>query len=194
MTPRNQIVVGDVRQVLGSLAPGSVDCVVTSPPYFALRNYQVRGQMGQEQTVEVGSMSSAWWPEAWPESSGPRDRSGSTSVTPTPATLATALRPRACCWVLSAWPSPCRLTVGSSGTRSSGPRPIPSLSQSADRLTATWEVVYFLVRQKHYYFDLDAIRIPHRTPRALDTPISPGRRRHRRGLARWLAAIVGSPD
>ena len=45
MTPRNTILVGDVREVLATLAPDSVDCVVTSPPYFALRNYQVSGQI-----------------------------------------------------------------------------------------------------------------------------------------------------
>lgn len=31
--------VGDVRDVLPSLPPGSVDCVVTSPPYWGLRDY-----------------------------------------------------------------------------------------------------------------------------------------------------------
>jgi hypothetical protein len=34
---------------------------------------------------------------------------------------------------------------------------------AADRLSPTYEVVYFLVRQPTYYFDLDAIRVPHRS-------------------------------
>jgi DNA modification methylase len=33
----------------------------------------------------------------------------------------------------------------------------------ADRLNVNYEVVYFLVRERHYFFDLDAIREPHRS-------------------------------
>ena len=32
-----------------------------------------------------------------------------------------------------------------------------------DRLSATYDVIYFLVRSHNYYFDLDAIRLPHRS-------------------------------
>jgi site-specific DNA-methyltransferase (adenine-specific) len=32
-----------------------------------------------------------------------------------------------------------------------------------DRLSCTYEVVYFLVRDRNYYFDLDTVRVPHRT-------------------------------
>jgi DNA modification methylase len=41
---------GDVRQVLPTLAEQSVDCCVTSPPYFGLRDYDVDGQIGLEDT------------------------------------------------------------------------------------------------------------------------------------------------
>ena len=37
--------------VLRDLPAESVDCVVTSPPYFWLRDYGVRGQIGLEETV-----------------------------------------------------------------------------------------------------------------------------------------------
>ena len=33
----------------------------------------------------------------------------------------------------------------------------------ADRLNLNYEVVYFLVRSPRYFFDLDAIREPHRS-------------------------------
>ena len=36
-------------------------------------------------------------------------------------------------------------------------------SSVTDRLNLTYEVIYFLVRSPHYYFDLDAIREPHRS-------------------------------
>lgn len=47
------IKIGDCREVLKTLADNSVDCCVTSPPYFALRNYlENEQQIGLEQTPE----------------------------------------------------------------------------------------------------------------------------------------------
>lgn len=43
---------GDVREVLPTLADESVNCVVTSPPYWGLRDYGVVGQLGLERTPE----------------------------------------------------------------------------------------------------------------------------------------------
>lgn len=42
------IVVGDVREKLCELPTDSVHCVVTSPPYWGLRDYGVDGQIGLE--------------------------------------------------------------------------------------------------------------------------------------------------
>lgn len=44
---------GDCRDVLRSLPDGSVHCCVTSPPYFGLRDYDVDGQIGLEQTPDA---------------------------------------------------------------------------------------------------------------------------------------------
>lgn len=43
-----QVLSGDCRDVLKTLADGSVNCVVTSPPYFGQRDYGVADQMGRE--------------------------------------------------------------------------------------------------------------------------------------------------
>lgn len=43
---------GDCRDLLRSLPPGSVQCCVTSPPYFGLRDYGHDGQIGLEQTPD----------------------------------------------------------------------------------------------------------------------------------------------
>lgn len=43
---------GPSVEVLGRLQANSVNCVVTSPPYFWLRDYGVRGQIGLEETVD----------------------------------------------------------------------------------------------------------------------------------------------
>lgn len=47
-----EILQGDCRDVLGSLADGSINCCVTSPPYFGLRDYGVEGQLGLEPTPD----------------------------------------------------------------------------------------------------------------------------------------------
>lgn len=44
------ILLGDVREQLKTLADESVHCVVTSPPYFGLRDYGMPGQIGLEAT------------------------------------------------------------------------------------------------------------------------------------------------
>lgn len=45
-----RILIGDVRDKLKELPDESVHCVVTSPPYFGLRDYGVDGQIGLEDT------------------------------------------------------------------------------------------------------------------------------------------------
>lgn len=46
-----RILHGDVRDMLKTLEPDSIDCCVTSPPYWGLRNYGVEGQLGMERTL-----------------------------------------------------------------------------------------------------------------------------------------------
>ncbi len=48
-----QILKGDCRDVLRTLPDKSVHCVVTSPPYFGLRDYGVAGQIGLELTPDA---------------------------------------------------------------------------------------------------------------------------------------------
>lgn len=51
MNDRIQILQGDVRAVLRTLPADHFDCVITSPPYWGLRDYGVEGQIGQEPTL-----------------------------------------------------------------------------------------------------------------------------------------------
>lgn len=48
-----RVLVGDCREILKTLDAGSVQCVVTSPPYFGLRDYEVAGQIGLEATPDA---------------------------------------------------------------------------------------------------------------------------------------------
>ncbi len=48
----NKIICGDAGKVLSELPDESIDCVVTSPPYWALRDYGVKEQIGLETSIE----------------------------------------------------------------------------------------------------------------------------------------------
>jgi len=52
-TPLTTLYQGDARDVLLTLADESVQTVVTSPPYWGLRDYGVDGQIGLEPTPEL---------------------------------------------------------------------------------------------------------------------------------------------
>lgn len=45
------ILTGDVRERLAGIPDDSIDCVVTSPPYWGLRDYGVEGQLGMEPSL-----------------------------------------------------------------------------------------------------------------------------------------------
>lgn len=47
---KSRIICGDSLTVLKTLPDESVNCVVTSPPYFGLRDYGIEGQIGREET------------------------------------------------------------------------------------------------------------------------------------------------
>lgn len=44
--------IGDALETLKTLPDESVNCIVTSPPYYGLRDYSVEGQIGLEQTPQ----------------------------------------------------------------------------------------------------------------------------------------------
>jgi DNA modification methylase len=52
MIELNKIYFGDCLEVLNNFPDASVNCCVTSPPYYGLRDYGVEGQIGLEETPE----------------------------------------------------------------------------------------------------------------------------------------------
>lgn len=50
--PLNQILQGDVLEQLKTLPDECVDCIITSPPYYGLRDYGEEGQLGLEPTMK----------------------------------------------------------------------------------------------------------------------------------------------
>jgi DNA modification methylase len=51
-TPNWRVYCGDAREVLKRLPANTIDCAVTSPPYYWQRDYGVEGQFGMEPTVQ----------------------------------------------------------------------------------------------------------------------------------------------
>ena len=161
--PRNRIIVGDARDIVRTLPADSVDCAITSPPYFRLRNYQDGRQIGLETHVDdythellgvARSLKRVLKPSGslWLNLGDTYSRSTShgapeKSLVLAPERIAQALTHDG--WIL-------RNKVVWAKTN-----PMPT--SVPDRLSTTHEVVYFFVRERRYFFDLDAIRIPHAT-------------------------------
>jgi site-specific DNA-methyltransferase (adenine-specific) len=52
MMIENRVFTGDCGDILKTFPDNSVDCCVTSPPYFGLRDYGMQGQIGLEKTPD----------------------------------------------------------------------------------------------------------------------------------------------
>lgn len=160
MTPRNSVLIGDALARLRELPDGSVDCVITSPPYFQLRDYGVSGQLGQEAHIDewvanlravcrelhrvLAPHGSLWLNVGDAYSAHLRFGAAPKSLLLGPERLARAL-------VADGWLLRNKVVWAKSN-------PLPSPSR--DRLTNAHEFVYFLTKQPSYYFDLDSIREP----------------------------------
>jgi len=48
----NRVICGDTLEILQKMPSDFVDCIITSPPYWGLRDYGVKGQLGLEPTLE----------------------------------------------------------------------------------------------------------------------------------------------
>jgi len=174
MTPRNVVLEGDALEVLTTLAPASIEAVVTSPPYFQARNYGAgQRELGQEPHVD-----------GWVEGLRTVSRE-----------IARVLVPTGSYWLnvgdlysrhlkLGAPPKslllgPERLVRGllADGwivrNRVAWIKNAPLPSPVTDRLTNSWEYVFHLVRQRDYFYDLDAIREPLKSGPRRRIPRSP---------------------
>jgi DNA modification methylase len=164
--PRNTVLIGDACARLAQLPAHSVDCVITSPPYFALRDYGQDGQLGLETTVDdwvhnlikVGSelkrilkpTGGFWLNVGDSYSHDAREGARKKSLLLGPQRLSIALAADG--WLV-------RNHVIWAKTN-----PMPS--NVTDRLSNTHESLYFFTRDSRYFFDLNAIREPHKDDRA----------------------------
>jgi DNA modification methylase len=176
---------GDALETLKRLAPDSVDCIVTSPPYFGLRDYGVDGQIGAEPSpVEFVAALTAVFREArrvladdgtlWlnlgdtyysgrgaskgVDAKNPARRFGVRSVDKGGATWA---KPKDLLGI--PWRAAFALQDDGWILRNdiiwSKPNAMPE--SVTDRLSNRHEHLFMLTKSRKYHFDLDPIREPH---------------------------------
>ena len=182
---------GDALDVVRQLPKGSVHCVVTSPPYWRLRNYGVAGQWGNEPSPTayidrlrtlfaelarvLDSDGTVWLnlADTYAASGGDTDhghtstlqgRRVRTAQNASPGTGGTADRkPKNLLGI--PWRTALALQDDDWYLRNAiiwhKPNAMPQ--SASDRLSSRYEHVFLLTKSHHYWFDLDAIREPQET-------------------------------
>jgi DNA modification methylase len=179
---KNKILCGDALEELQKIPDNSIDCIITSPPYWGLRNYQVEGQIGLEPTLEeylekllkitaelkriLKKSGVMFWNhgDAYCGSQGhfnaknPKAREG--KLIPDWKNY-----PKKCLY-LQNWRLILKM-IDKQGWILRNviiwykPNHMPSSVK--DRFTNAYDSIFMLVKNKKYYFELDAVRIPPKT-------------------------------
>ena len=155
MTTMNTIACGDAATELRQLAGDSVDCIVTSPPYYRQRDYQEPGQLGGEsdpaaylaalravfrECLRVLKPTGTLWLNLG-------DKYDNGRLLGMPWRMALAMQDDG--WILRSdivWHKP---------------NAMPSAVKS--RPTTDHEYLFLLTKSANYHYDADAIREPHVT-------------------------------
>lgn len=179
---------GDCLSILKTLPSNSVNCVVTSPPYWGLRDYGVEGQFGQEPTVAayiarlvevfealrriLNPDGTAWLNigDSYAGSRGgttggqrPSKKFGRHSLNFLPANSKTNLPAKNLCLV----PQRAAIALQDAGwfvrNEIIWAKKTPSPESVKDRCTRSHEQIWLLSKSPKYYYDADAIRQPNCT-------------------------------
>ena len=148
--PEAQVLCGDALDVLRDLPPSSVDCCITSPPYWGQREYSNGGiglEANHEEYIErlcaiiaeirrVLTPAGSFWLNI-----GDAYRVNRSSVYPG-ASRSNSLT----------------ISSGYSGITLSGTKLKGSPDNSKDKLRHVYENLFHFVKNKKYYYDIDAIR------------------------------------
>jgi DNA modification methylase len=173
--------IGDALQVLAEMSDASADCIVTSPPYWAKRDYGVAGQYGLEaapatyvatlravfrEARRVLAEDGTCWLNL-----GDSYSAGGAAPTGLHTYLGRGLAGRQTPGLgaknLLGLPSQVALALQADGwiIRNAivwhKPNAMPESVR--DRLNCRYELIFLLVKSRHYWFDLDPIRTPHAT-------------------------------
>ncbi|MGA4047906.1 DNA-methyltransferase [Ralstonia nicotianae] len=186
---------GDAAKVLRKLPDASVNTCLTSPPYWSVRDYEADDQIGLEDSVEeyveqivrvfrevkrtLTADGTAWLNIGdcyinGAKVGGPAWRRNK-QLALVPFRVAIALENDG--WLV-------RNTIV-------WHKPNAMPSSAIDRFSNTWEPVFLLAKSDRYFFNLDAVRVPHKTDdlierrRAADGNAD-GKAKGKDELRRWL--------
>ena len=144
---------GDVLEKLAEMDKASIDCIISSPPYWGLRDYGISGQLGLE----------------------PDFRDYLKTMNDIMVQLKRVLKNTGTCWInlgdtygynsgKSRYAIPERFYINCIDDGWIARNHIPwykanSMPSSVkDRFTNKWESIFFFAKQQKYYFDLDSVR------------------------------------
>ena len=189
MTQNIHLINADVITGLKSIDDNSIDTIITSPPYWGLRNYQVDGQIGMEPALEeylegllkvtkeckrvLKPTGVMFWNhgDSYPsgggkaiESSFNRNMGIDTNSQPDYRVSAKLRSQRGKCLIMQNERLIMQM-IDNQGwilrNRIIWHKPNGMPSSVTDRFSSKYEPVYMLTKNKKYHFDLDAVRIPH---------------------------------
>ena len=184
MNYKPDIRVGDVFERLSEIPDDSIDCVVTSPPYWGLRDYGVDGQLGLEPTLtehietvvkycaeikRVLKPSGTFWlnyGDCYASSPNGRSAADTKSLGSDDrtfrdkpfSTIQGTMKPKDLCMV----PNRIAIALQDDGwwVRSeiiwAKPNPMPESVK--DRPATSHEKIFLLTKTPRYYYDADAVR------------------------------------
>jgi len=174
-----RILIGDVLDGLRTLDAGSVQCCVTSPPYWGLRDYGVDGQIGLEPTPEAFvakmvevfrevrrvlredgvcflNIGDSYAGNASSGGIGKQDTACRIVGVPTKPG-----KPKDLCMI--PWRVALALQADGWYLRSvivwAKKSPMPE--SVTDRPTSSWEPIFLLAKGERYFYDADAVREEH---------------------------------
>ena len=180
----NKILQGDSLEVLRTLPSESVDCAITSPPYWALRDYGVEGQLGLEPTFQeyitklcdifdevkrVLKKEGTCWVNLGDTYSGNKEGKTDNKVSDYLKETSTGIHKKATITEKCLCQIPSRFSIEMTNRNWILRNTIIWHKKNAmpssvlDRLTNKYEQVFFFTKSKKYYFNVDSIRVPFET-------------------------------
>lgn len=178
----NKIYCGESLKLLSTLPDNSIDCIVTSPPYWALRDYGHRDQVGLEVSPEYYINTIVAFVEEFKRVLKPTGTiflnlgdsfySGGNKLRGSLCKKSNFLQPKQKLLIPYRIAIKCQEELGlilrndihwikqicNFKTKESWGSCMPSPSQ--DRLSTHSESIFFFVKDRRYHFNLDSIRIP----------------------------------
>ncbi len=155
--PSNKVILGDCRRIAAKLPDGSIQAIVTSPPYFGLRKYsdQSENEIGREETLSeyvanIVEVFSALMPKLRDDGVlwlNLGDSYNNKALNGAPWRVAFALQDIG--WLLRSdiiWHKPNAMP-----------------SSVKDRPTTDHEYLFMFTKSTDYFYNADAIREPHVT-------------------------------